>query len=140
MHKLIMFIGIPGSGKTTAAKKFQAAWSAAWSTHIAIYEADMFFEKDGKYKWNPNLLGQAHKWCFDNVENELKNGNSVIVSNTFLTPKERKPYFELAKKYNAEVMVFTCNGEYQNIHNVPVEKLEIMKKRFIPFSKTIELK
>ena len=136
MSKLIMFIGIPGSGKTTAAKKFQAACS----TSIAIYEADMFFEKNGKYKWNPNLLGQAHKWCFDNVENELKNGNSVIVSNTFLTPKERKPYFELAKKYNAEIMVFTCSGEYQNVHNVPAEKLEIMKKRFIPFSKTIELK
>lgn len=130
MPKLIMFIGIPGSGKTTAAKKFQAAWP----TSIAIYEADMFFEKDGKYKWNPNLLGQAHKWCFNNVEDELKNGNSVIVSNTFLTPRERKPYFELAKKYNAEVMVFTCSGEYQNVHNVPSETIERMKQKYVPYS------
>ena len=130
MPKLIMIIGIPGSGKTTLAKKYQAAWP----TPIPIYEADMFFERGGEYKWDPKLLKQAHKWCFDNVEDSLKKGESVIVSNTFLTPWERKPYLELAKKYNADVMVFTCSGEYQNVHGVPQETIERMKQKYVPFS------
>ena len=135
MQLLTMFIGIPGSGKTTQAKK----WQARHKEDCPIFEADMFFEKDGKYNWNPKLLGMAHKWCYDQVEKALKDGKSVIVSNTFLTPKERKPYIELAKKYKVDLKVWTCNGNYKNVHNVPDETIERMRIKFIPFSNS-ELK
>lgn len=132
MPKLIMFIGIPGSGKSTAAKKYQELHNP----HPKIYEADMFFVNDkGEYNWNPHLLPMAHQWCLGKVALEMASGNDVIVSNTNLTPKERKPYFKLAKEFGYEIEVIECNGGYQNIHNVPDETIKRMKEKFIPFSK-----
>ncbi len=132
MPKLIMFIGVPGSGKSTAAKKYQELHSP----HPKIYEADMFFiDKNGNYKWNPNYLKMAHAWYQSQVRSDMNQGKNVIVSNTCLTPSERKPYFELAKEFGYEVEVIECKGGYQNIHNVPDETIKRMKEKFIPFSK-----
>ena len=131
---LILFIGIPGSGKSTLAKK----WQKGFPYHCDIFEADMYFEKDGQYNWDPKKLNEAHKWCFDQTENTLKNGGSVIVANTFLTPSSRKPYIELAKKYNTKLTVFPCIGEFKNIHGIPQEKVNEMKKKYVPYSKQDE--
>lgn len=135
MQELHMFIGIPGSGKSTQAKN----WQARFGKYCPIFEADMFFEKDRKYDWKPELLRAAHQWCFKQVEETLKSGHSVIVSNTFLTPRERHPYIELAKKYNAKLKVWTCTGNYQNVHGVPQETIERMRKKFVPYSKEEEI-
>ena len=132
MFKLIMFIGIPGSGKTTAAKKYQNTFDP----NAKIYEADMFFISaiDGKYHWNPNKLAVAHQWCQNMVKICMMRKENVIVSNTSLTPKERAPYLKLAKEFGYEVEVRTCMGRFQNIHGVPKETLERMEKKFIPYS------
>lgn len=132
MSKLYLIIGIPGAGKTTKAKSI----IANSSVEIKHYEADMFFEKDGKYNFNPRRLGFAHNWCKSKTEKAMKNNIDVIVSNTSLTPKKRKPYIELAKQYNYDIEVITCTGNYNNIHDVPAETLEKMKNKFIPFSNT----
>ena len=131
---LILIIGVPGSGKTTLAKKIRQERMEEYK----IFEADMFFERNGLYNWNPRLLGAAHKWCYDQVENALKQGESVIVSNTSLIPKDRKPYLKLAKKYGANIEVFTCKGNFQNLHNVPDETIERMRQKFVPYSKNEE--
>lgn len=136
--KLLMFIGIPGSGKSTTARRMKdLSYEFADSN---IWEADMYFiDSEGNYNWDPSKLGQAHQWCQQQVENDMKQGKNVIVSNTCLTPKERKPYFDLAKKYHYTIQVIVCNGGFQNIHNVPEETIERMKARYIPFDKS-ELK
>jgi predicted kinase len=91
--------------------------------------------KDGEYKFNPNILGAAHFWCQKSVENDMKAGKNVIVSNTSLTPKERRPYIKLAKDYGYEIEVIECNGGFKNIHGVPDETIERMKKKYKPFEK-----
>ena len=136
MSKLIMFIGIPGSGKTTAARKYRDDYIAKHGEDILIIEADTFFTDPltGKYKWDRKKLGQAHTHCQIAARIEMINGRDVIVSNTSLTPKEREPYLKSAKKYGYDVEVITCNGEYKNVHGVPEETIERMKKKFIPYS------
>lgn len=127
--KLWMIIGIPGSGKSTKAKEIAEIYN------IKIFEADMFFiDKNGKYCWKGDLLPKAHGWCYDKIEDELKAGHSVIVANTFLKRKDRKRYIDLAKQFNAEIEVITCTGNFQNIHGVTPEKIQIMKDKFQPFS------
>ena len=45
----------------------------------------------------------------------------MIVSNTFATKRELKPYFDFADENDIPVDVYRCTGEYQNVHNVPEE-------------------
>lgn len=134
MKKLLMVIGVSGSGKTTFAENYKK--TNADFADANIWEADKYFidSKTGKYNWDYKKLGEAHKWCQKNVEADMINGLNVIVSNTSLTTYERRPYFILAKKYGYEVIVHTCKGNYKNVHDVLEEKVMAMKRRFTPFT------
>ena len=120
---LYLFRGIPGSGKTTAAK----------SLGLMTFEADQFFMEDGEYKFDPTKLREAHQWCKDQVEYVMINGvPKVAVSNTFTQEWEMTPYFELASKYGYMVITMVVENRHggTNEHGVPDDKLEIMKNRF----------
>jgi hypothetical protein len=123
--KLILIRGISGSGKTTHAKKLMNE-----DPSLSHYEADMFFCKNGFYKFHTSKLKYAHTWCKNNTEEDLRNGKSVIVSNTFTQKWEIEPYIELGKKYGAEIIIKKATGNYQNIHGVPDEALERMRSRW----------
>ena len=95
-------------------------------------EADMFFMRDGVYEFNATRLGEAHAWCQARTEAELKLGRTVIVSNTFTTIKELRPYFEIARRVlGTYPVVHTCNGVFENVHGVPPEKVKQMRDRFV---------
>lgn len=131
MKTLLLIIGIPGSGKSTLAKKIKSENPDFADANI--WEADMFFiDINGKYNWNPKYIKIAHAWCQSQVEGDMNLGKNIIVSNTSLTPYERRPYFELAYNYGYEVEVKVCDGGFKNIHNVPEETIERMKKKFKP--------
>lgn len=124
--KLIIIRGLSGSGKTTYGKKLIAV-----DPTLSHYEADMYFyNSDGKYIFNPKLLPKAHAWCKDQVERDLSNNKSVIVSNTFTQNWELAPYVELGNKYGAEIVIKKAIGNYKNVHGVPEEALAKMKSRW----------
>jgi predicted kinase len=112
--------GLPGSGKSTYAKKL----------NCLILEADMYFMQDGLYKWSGRFIHQAHEWCRDMVSLAMMNSMDVVVSNTFTQLKEFAVYLELATKFNYDVEVVRCTGEYGNTHGVPEETIAKMKARF----------
>ena len=123
--KLVLVRGLPGSGKSTVANTIANA--GKWFH----YEADQYFvDKNGTYKWDASKIGDAHKWCQSNTENALKLEHNVVVSNTFTTIKELRPYFEIAKSLSITPIVITANGAFNNIHNVPADTLTKMRARF----------
>ncbi len=133
MKKFYMIIGIPGTGKTTKAKEIIETYKKE-NKMLYHYEADMFFEKDGKYEFDKTKLKQAHMWCFNNFKEALKQNVDVIVSNTFVNMYERRKYIREAVINNYEIEVITMTTEYGSIHNVPEYTIKHMKKLFQPFT------
>lgn len=133
--KLILIRGVSGSGKTTHAKELMKQ-----DPSLSHYEADMFFyNNDGKYVFDPTLLPEAHKWCKDQTERDLRNGKSVIVSNTFTKRWEILPYVNLGEKYGADVVIKKATGSYQNVHGVPNKVIDQMRSRWEDIEDEISL-
>ena len=129
MEKVLYIVrGIPGSGKSTFAKSLGG-------TH---FEADMFFMKDGEYKFDMFKLKEAHKWCQDSVNTAMilnttaDLNKTIVVSNTFTQEWEMKPYFELAEVHGYKVFSIIIENRHGGVneHNVPEEVLSSMKNRF----------
>ena len=129
MEKVLYIVrGIPGSGKSTFAKSLGG-------TH---FEADMFFMKDGEYKFDMFKIKEAHKWCQDSVNTAMIMNNTaslnetIVVSNTFTQEWEMKPYFELAELHGYKVFSIIIENRHGGVneHNVPEEVLSSMKNRF----------
>lgn len=124
-NTLYIIRGLPGSGKSTLAKRLLELGSA--DSH---YEADMFFEKDGKYQYDRTKIRDAHEWCQKKVFSDLLKGKTVVVSNTFTTLAEMKPYLDFCRKHNIECPVLRLNRNYGNIHDVPADVIAKMSRRF----------
>ena len=122
---LYIIRGLPGSGKSTLARSIVARGLAS-----AYYEADMFFVRNGRYRFNPNYLRDAHCWCKGRVFNGLAQGRSIVVSNTFTTYREMAEYIEYAKAHGVPFKVIRLDTQYGSIHNVPHEAVERMRERF----------
>lgn len=119
--ELVLIRGLPGSGKSTLARRM--------STH-EHYEADMFFEQDGEYRYDASKIKNAHEWCQSQTFKALANGKSVVVSNTFTRRFEMEPYFEMCKTFGIESRIIEVTGNWQNIHGVPDTVIEKMRQRW----------
>ena len=107
-----------------------------------ICEADKYFYNEGgEYIFDASKLGEAHKWCQNEVEIRMKDNqvnpqyySEIVVSNTSTTEKELQPYIDLAEKYGYMVVSLVVenrhgNGEETNIHGVVKEVLDKMENR-----------
>lgn len=134
MGKLILIRGLPGSGKSTMAKKIVAEMPDGTAAH---YEADMFFmdSETGEYNFVPSKIVDAHEWCQDMTRAALEQGLVVFVSNTFTRLWEMENYFLMCKELGlSKPTVVECTGNYKSIHNVPEQTLEAMRNRWEPYN------
>jgi predicted kinase len=133
---LILIRGLPGAGKSTMAKKLMNSTSV----HL---EADMFFEKDGKYEFKPYLLIEAHTWCLHETIKNLKEGKTVIVSNTFTKFWELEPYLEAAQELTGNrFKVISLKTQFKSIHGIPQDAMDRMSARWedLPYLNELVIK
>jgi len=122
---LYFITGIPGSGKTTFAKKLIFEKNI-----LNHFEADQWMvDSDGNYSFDPKKLTYCHSQCQKFTQRAMELQEDVIVSNTSLTKWEAKPYFELVKKFNYNIELFHLESSYVSIHSVPSDKMEQMKRK-----------
>ena len=57
-------------------------------------------------------------------------GRDCVVSNTFTQYWEIEPYLAAARRSNSEVSIHVCKGSYGSTHDVPEDKIEVMKDRW----------
>jgi predicted kinase len=122
---LILIRGLPGSGKSTLARRL------AKSLGVVYFEADQFFvDSSGRYNFDLSRLSEAHRWCQSETRRCLESNFTVVVSNTFTTIKELRPYFDLAREFEIVPQVVTCENQFDNVHDVPKETLDRMRQRW----------
>jgi predicted kinase len=125
MKTLYIVRGVPGSGKSTFAQ----------SLDCPVFEADQYFidSETGEYKFDGSKIKLAHNWCKLRVEQSMEDDfQKIAVSNTFTQEWEMDAYYELAKQYGYRVFSLIVENRHGGVneHDVPEDKLELMKNRF----------
>lgn len=98
--RLIVMRGVSGSGKSTVAAKI------ARETGGLVLSTDDFFEKDGRYEFDPRLLPQNHAKNQGRAQKAMEMGVSpIIIDNTNTEAWEMKPYVQAAIGHGYEVEI-----------------------------------
>jgi len=145
--KLILLRGIPGSGKSTKAKQL--------ASPLYICEADDYWLNCvGDYLFVPEKIGKAHAWCQNKVSLlMMAKRDTIVISNTNITRKDRQVYIDMAKDNGYEVEIVLPDSPWfneilprirnktftdadvqcfvdKNTHNVPFEAIKRMMTRW----------
>ena len=117
---LILMQGIPGSGKSTVAKKLGGV----------ILSTDAFWWSRGAqetYAYDATLIGVAHRWNQRRVAAcmQINNPpiNMIIVDNTHIRQAEADPYLNLARmfEYDVQVVRVECTPKIALMRNAQRE-------------------
>ena len=131
---MIIVRGVPGSGKSTYAKKLYDSLTSS-GHKVKHFESDSFWiNAYGEYNFNPMLLDTAHRTCFNNTFFALAgDADFVIVSNTFTREGDLMEYIDKARKLGIHVTVYRMDNNFGSIHGVPEETMEKMRRNFFDF-------
>lgn len=123
--QVILVRGSSGAGKST--------WIKTNAPTATVCSADDFFvaHGNGTYKFNPSLLGRAHKACLSKFESALSAGDElIVVDNTNIRRSWYKDYVRLAHLAGYEVFQKCLTTRFTNTHGVPEDKVEQMISTF----------
>lgn len=126
IQEVVLIRGSAGSGKSTYAKSH-------YPNHVHL-EADMYFSLSGIYKFDASKLRYAHEWCQNEFKKALLSGKNVVVSNTFIKLWEMKFYLDYCKNNNILHKVIRLTTQFTNVHGVPTDKVEQMRKSIQPYA------
>lgn len=154
---IIILRGLPGSGKSTITRILEEKNKTGKA--IAVVSADHFFMKNGEYKFNLDLLEDAHEECFSNfcayIEKYQHGLAAIVVDNTNTTMKEVHRYTNAVERYGLryfviEILPLVSVPEgtdmdlsvvlaQQSIHSVPPISIARMIARWEEFNSPRDL-
>ena len=110
--KLILMRGVSGSGKSTLAKQLASSHEGS-----VIFSTDDFFMIEGRYEFDPKMIGRNHARNQDRARSAMSSGvPCVIIDNTNTQAWEMKPYVKAALEFGYSI-------EIHEPDPVPLEEL-----------------
>lgn len=108
MATLYLTVAIPGTGKTTLARKFVAE-----NPHVVYLSSDGLRAVLGKSEDDQNVSGQVFQYVRNMVEFYLRNGFSVLVDATNYNKKNRDSLVSSARRNKAWITAFVSQVPYE---------------------------
>jgi adenylate kinase family enzyme len=99
-NRVVILRGIPGSGKKTIANEIFEKYPK--NKVLILSTDDYWFDKNGKYKFEPKKIFKAHQWNQQRFKNAIKSKKfwCIIVNNTNTELWEMKPYIKIVNESN----------------------------------------
>jgi predicted kinase len=147
MAKIVIILrGCSGSGKSTYARRVKTKLTHIFGASVSVCSADDYFCKTGTYAYDRAKINKAHEECQDKARKAFNHGiDYILVDNTNVSRSDLKPYIELAKEfeYNVVEKVFgldtdTSTLAARNQHGVPREKVELMARKLADSIRNVE--
>ncbi len=132
MRYAFIMRGIPGSGKSTVAKRI-AEFFKNDGDRAVIHSTDDLCMVDGEYQFDPELAGARHAQNLENFTDSLERGiPCVIVDNTNVSQAQYAPYWKAAKDAGYRPVFVELPhppplvAANRNSHGVPIEVINKM--------------
>ena len=143
MKTVVILRGIPGSGKSTAAKKSYPTALVCSADHFHMRktgEMDASGQPIKVYDWKAENQGMAHARCLAKFKDALDAGEElVVVDNTNIKRGEYQKYIEYAWFAGYEVWIHEVRVTTEdqiaicvqrNVHRVPEDTIRRMASSF----------
>lgn len=137
---LILIRGLPGSGKSSLARRLVELGVDSRNYGDFIYSADDYFIRNGVYRYDPSRIAEAHHAAQQKAYASVKIGLSpIIIDNTNVQMWEMKPYAMMAVEYGYLVEILEPPTPWafddkelarRNTHGVPRNKIKDMLLRY----------
>lgn len=124
---LIVMQGIPGSGKSTEARRWKKRLELLGQKTV-VCSTDDFHAASGDYIFDFTRAGEYHFWNQWEADQLLAVGVSVIVDNTNILNSQARPYIDAAKKHRHGIIIHRCMGDFKTVHGVPEEVIARMRE------------
>ena len=132
MSSLVIFRGLPGAGKSTAAREY------AERTGAILIEPDALCVSDGEYRWTPERWAAAVALCAATMElltmGEFDSDGArmrpdIIYADVLPRAEEVQAVIDhVPREY--DVTVLTLHGDGKSVHNVRPDDYERMRAEF----------
>lgn len=124
--ELVIIRGLPGSGKSTKAKR-------DFPDHLHYEPDHLFSDTQGRYRFDMQLFTEAKDFVCYLADFALARGENVVVTDVLPKLDELRPFYQIADAHNATIKVIDCEGDFNNCHRVPVMVLQKMWDEFEPY-------
>lgn len=140
---LTLMRGIPGSGKSTWAKRIAVGFLTDGGKRVAILSTDDYHMEGDKYVFKPHKLGDFHRLNQGRAYQMMEAGiELVIIDNTNIKRNDMESYIKSAERLEYEVQEVIVEEDLmqkeefidecakRNTHGVPRDVIAKMAGKF----------